>query len=190
MFPLYLYIYTYTYQKWITLTILEVVPIHAFAKLESRWTWVYLKSRSREFAEAILHIGGLLCTLLLKSSSWSMFNMFHHTENNVWAAHGNHAAHHRTSSLGLCQAIQKSMETFKLNSCGTLICRSDYAERSPSADERVGIPPKVSCPAGKMVSVSIIYINILNYDARLDNMWVSRFSVCIHFRTPKLRRIF
>jgi len=51
-------------------------------------------------------------------------------------------ASHADNGILCSKAIQKSMETFKLNSCGTLICRSDYAERSPSADERVGIPPK------------------------------------------------
>ena len=46
--------------------------------------------------------------------------------------------------LGQPQAIQKSLETFKLKSCGTLICRSDYSERSPASEERFNIPPKDS----------------------------------------------
>ncbi len=54
--------------------------------LESRWTWVYVKSRSCEFAEAILRIGG---SYVLKSSSWIILN---HIQNAIWTAHGTHPA--------------------------------------------------------------------------------------------------
>lgn len=51
-------------------------------------------------------------------------------------------AKHADNGVYCSKAIQKTMETFKLKSCGTLICRWHHAERSQAADEALNIPPK------------------------------------------------